>query len=199
MKRREFFRTAGIASATLASLPGLAGTLANSAPARTGLDGKPADKFTILVAGLYKPVVNCPDLGLSTVNVCDGSFVTNRIYPVNGLPLDDSGEDNRVSRLSSPACQAPIGRFYVQLASLRYCAYDLPGGALAMAFTGNTLVSVPDTAGGAYLVGTIDLDITEATGIYQSFVGGHNTMVDIGRALADGSFIDNCFCNISRP
>ena len=199
MKRREFFRTAGIASATLASLPDLAGTLANSASTRTGLDGKSADKFTILVAGIYKPVVHCPDLGLSTVNVCDGSFVTNRIYPVNGLPLDDSGEDNRGSRLSSPACQAPIGRFYVQLVSLRYCAYDLPGGTLAMAFTGNTLVSVPDTQGGAYLVGTIDLDITEATGIYQSFVGGHNKMVDIGRALADGSFIDNCFCNISRP
>jgi hypothetical protein len=199
MKRRDFFRTAGIASATLVSLPDLAGALANSASTRTSLDGKPADKFTILLAGIYKPVVNCPDLGLSTVNVCDGSYFTTRIYPVNGLPLDDSGEDNRGSRLSSPACQSPIGRFYVQLISLRNCAYDLPGGTLAMVFTGNTLVSVPDTQGGAYQVGTIDLDITEATGVYQAFVGGHNRMVDIFRQLADGTLIEDCFCNISRP
>jgi hypothetical protein len=199
MQRRDFFKTAGIGSVSLVTLSTLTDAVINPALARTSLDGLPANKFTILLAGLYKPVVHCPDLELSTVNVCDGSFVTNSIYPVNGLPLDDSGEDKRGSRLSSPACQAPIGRFYVQLASLRYCAYDLPGGTLAMAFTGNTLVSVPDTQGGAYLVGTIDLDITEATGVYQSFVGGHNKMVDIGRALADGSFIDNCFCNISRP
>jgi hypothetical protein len=198
MKRRDFFKTAGIGSVTMVSLSGL-DALTNRASARPSLQpgGQPAAKFTILLAGLYKPVVKCPDLGLSTVNVCDGSFVTTKIYPVNGLPLDDSGDDNGGSGSSSPACQSPIGRFYVQAVG-RNCAYDLPGGTLAMVFTGNTLVSVPDTDGGTYQVGTIDLDITEATGAFQAFVGGHNKMVDILRTLADGTLVEDCFCNISR-
>jgi hypothetical protein len=49
------------------------------------------------------------------------------------------------------------------------------------------------------LVGTLALDITEATGIYQSFVGGHNNMVDILHKLADGTFVEHCICIISRP
>jgi hypothetical protein len=198
MKRRDFFKTAAIGSATLVALPAMVDAVADSGSTHRSLDGRPANQFTILLAGLYKPVVNCPDLGLSTVNVCDGSYHTTRIYPVNGLPLDDSGEDNRGSRLSSPACQSPIGRFYVQLVG-NNCAYDLPGGTLAMVFTADHTVSVPDTQGGTYQVGPIDLDITEATGVYQAFVGGHNKMVDILRLLADGTAVEDCFCNISRP
>jgi hypothetical protein len=64
-------------------------------------------------------------------------------------------------------------RFYL---GSTYCAYDLPGGTIAMHFTGNTLVAVPDGQG-AFTVGTIDINIIEATGVYQSFVGGHNKMV----------------------
>ena len=77
-------------------------------------------------------------------------------------------------------------------------AYDLPGGALAMVFTANHLVSAPDGQGGTYRVGTVDLDITDATGIFQSFVGGHNNMVDILHHLADGTFFEHCFCVISH-
>jgi hypothetical protein len=66
-----------------------------------------------------------------------------------------------------------------------------------MVFTGNGLVPVSDGQGGTYLIGTIPLDITEATGAYKKFVGGHNNMVDILRNLADGTFVEDCFCNIS--
>jgi hypothetical protein len=68
-------------------------------------------------------------------------------------------------------------------------AYDLPGGALAMLFTKMDTKVVPDGQGGAYIVGTFDLNILEATGKYQSFLGGHNKMVDILHQLADGTFV----------
>jgi len=58
---------------------------------------------------------------------------------------------------------------------------------------------VPDGHGGTFFVGTVQLDITEATGIYQSFLGGHNTMVDILRQLPNDTFVEYCFCIISRP
>jgi hypothetical protein len=80
-----------------------------------------------------------------------------------------------------------------------HVAYDLPGGAITLIFTGNTLQPVPDGQGGTFFVGTIQLDITEATGVYASFVGGHNDMVDILHQLADGTFVEHCFCIISRP
>jgi hypothetical protein len=194
MKRRDFVKTAGIGSASLVSLSMLADTLVNPALAKPSLDARPAAKFTILLAGLYKPVVKCPDLGLTTVNVCDGTYRTIRIYPVSGLRLDDD-DDNDGGGPSDPHHRSPIGRFYL---GSKYCAYDLPGGTIAMQFTGNTLVPVPDGQGGTFTVGTIDLTIIEATGVYQPFVGGHNKMVDIGHTLADGSLIDDCFCNISR-
>jgi hypothetical protein len=194
MKRRDFVKTAGIGSASLVTLSTLANTFVNPALASPSLDGRPAAKFTILLAGLYKPVVKCHDLELTTVNVCDGTYRTIKIYPVSGLSLDDDDHDGTGS--SDPHHRSAIGRFYF---GSKYCAYDLPGGTIAMQFTGNTLVPVPDGQGGTFTVGTIDLSIIEATGVYQSFVGGHNRMVDIGHTLADGSLIDDCFCNISRP
>ena len=68
-----------------------------------------------------------------------------------------------------------------------------------MVFTEISLKPVSDGQGGFYLVGTAELDIREATGKYESFVHGHNTMVDILHQLADGSFVEHCFCIISRP
>jgi hypothetical protein len=197
MKRREFFKTAGIGSASLVTLSTLADALVNPALAgdRVELNGEPGNTFTILLAGLYKPVAHCPDLGLSTVNVCDGTYAVNNIYPVSGLPLGDQGDAAHGNRSSNVGCQSPIGRFYVS----NDCAYDLPSGTIAMIFTGSKVVAVSDRQGGTYNVGTIELDITEATGVYKSFVGGHNTMVDIFRTLADGSSVEDCYCNISRP
>jgi hypothetical protein len=189
-------------SLTLASL--LVGALVTllSAPLQAAgpspLDpgGQPADTFVILLAGEgprqsgpYEPVVHCPNLGLFLVNPCDGSYSTTKIYPVSGLPEEDRG-------------QGAIGNFYVAIGKGLPVAYDLPGGALTMVFTGNTVQHVPDGEGGTYIVGTYDLDIREATGIYdslgQSFVGGHNKMVDILHRLADGTFVEHCICIISR-
>ena len=68
-----------------------------------------------------------------------------------------------------------------------------------MVFTGQNVQEIPDGQGGTYIVGTFELDIPEATGQFESFVGGHNTMVDVLHHLADGSFVERCICIISRP
>jgi hypothetical protein len=161
------------AMVTLLSAPLLA---AGPAPQ----DKKLADTFSILLKGRYKPVVHGPDLGLVTVDLSDGSYSKTKIYHVPGK------------------AQKAIGTFYVQFDG-SLVAYDLPGGAIAMVFTGKNDQNVPDGQGGTYFVGTYDLDITEATGVYASFVGGHNKMVDILHQLADGSFVEHCICIISRP
>jgi len=153
------------------------------------------------LSGLYKPVVKCPDLGLSQVNVCDGTYSTVKIYPVSGLPVGQSaqfkggnGPDNRDCETSNP-----IGQFYVAIGGGPYVAYDLPRGALTMVFTGQNTQLAPDGEGGNYLVGTFDLDIVEATGIYQPFLGGTNKMVDILHIQADGSYVEHCICVVSQP
>ncbi len=201
MKRREFFRKTGIGSAALVSLPALADVVTGPAWARSPRepDERPADTFIILLKGPYKPVVRCPDLGLVQVNLCDGSFSRTKIYPVSGLPEEDGHQANRGNRPGEGdrETEFAIGNFYVQFAG-SLAAYDLPRGALTMVFTANNLVPVPDGQGGTFFVGTLELDITEATGIYQSFVGGHNKMVDILHQLADGTFVEHCFCIISR-
>ena len=66
-----------------------------------------------------------------------------------------------------------------------------------MVFTANNLAPVPDGFS-EFLMGALELGITEATGIYQPFVGGHNRMVDILHHLADGTFVEHCYCIISR-
>ena len=185
-----------IKSLTLASL--LVGALITllSAPVQAArpspLDrgGLPADTFSILLEGPYKPVVHGPDLGLTTVDLSDGSYSTTKIFAVSGLPEEVIGHGNGKTKKA-------IGNFYVQFAGSS-AAYDLPGGAISMVFTGSNVQNVPDGQGGTYIVGTFELDIPEATGIYQSFVGGHNTMVDVLHQLADGSFVEHCICIISR-
>ena len=189
MRRRDLFK-AGIGSATLVSLPTLVSALtppelAGSPPKQGEL---PANPFVILLRGTYKPVKRCPDLGLFQVNICDGSYLTVKIYSVNGLLEEDEEDREQV-----------IGNFYVAPGMGKPVAYDLPRGALTMVFTGNNLTPVPDGQGGTFLVGTFDLNITEATGVYQSFVGGHNRMVDILHRLADGTLVEHCYCTISRP
>jgi len=159
------------------------------------LGGRPADTFSILLEGLYRPVVHAPSLGLFTVDLGDGSYSKTKIFPVSGLPVEDGGHGNAPGDRDK---KKAIGTFYVQFAG-SLVAYDLPGGAISMVFTSIDLKPVPDGQGGTYLIGTADLDITEATGVYESFVGGHNKMVDILHQLADGSFVEHCICIISRP
>ena len=175
----------------------LSAPLQAAGPSPLDPSGQPADTFSILLSGKYKPVpvkpvVDCPNLGLIQVNICDGTFSTTKIYPISGLPGEDSGQANR-DRETEDA----IGNFYVQFNG-NYAAYDLPGGSLTMLFTADNLVPVSDGQGGTYLVGTLTLNVTEATGIYKSFVGGHNTMVDILHLLADGTAVEHCICIISR-
>ena len=200
MNRRDFFRQAGIGSASLVALPTLVHALtipepAGSAPA----PGEPANPFVVLLSGTYQPVGRCPDLGLLLVNHCDGSYSTTKIYPVSGPDeRDHANRGNHLGDRDREAAKA-IGNFYVSIGSEKPVAYDLPGGALAMVFTGRNTQAIPDGQGGTFIVGTFDLTITEATGIYGSFVGGHNKMVDILYRLADGTFVEHCYCNISRP
>ena len=58
-------------------------------------------------------MVNGPDLGLSTVDLSDGSYFTTKIYPVLGTP----GHTNVLKA---------IGDFYTQFTG-NHCAYDFPG------------------------------------------------------------------------
>ena len=145
---------------------------------------QPSDSFVILLKGLYKPVVRGPDLGLSAVNLDDGSYSTVGIYPVSGIP----GNTNP---------NKAVGTFYVQFAG-NLCAYHVPGGSFAMQFTGSDFVFVDDGQGGQFLEGTFELTILEATGIYRKFVGGHNHMVDKLHFKASGDVEEYCFCNISH-
>jgi hypothetical protein len=162
-------------------------------------DGQPNNPFILLLKGLYQPVPKghgpANNLGLSKVNLSDGSYSKTLIYPVFGI--EGGTDQDRV-----------IGTFYVQFAG-NLCAYDLPGGALAMSFnpppTGapagfNGFVPFSDgTPTGAYLEGTFELMILEATGIYRAFKGGHNHMVDRLHQLPNGAGFDEfCFCNISQ-
>jgi hypothetical protein len=150
------------------------------------------DTFSILLSGPYKAVAKGHgppgNLGLTTVDLSDGSYSKTKIFHVTRLPKgrgNHQGDDDR------------IGTFYVQFDGSSV-AYDLPGGAIAMVFTSLEVKPVPDGQGGTYLVGTAELDITEANGRYKSFVGGHNTMVDILHQLANGTFVEHCICIISR-
>ncbi|MDB6159798.1 MAG: hypothetical protein JWO04_3504 [Gammaproteobacteria bacterium] len=57
MKPRDFFKTAGIGSAPMLSLPALTGVLAEPAWARSEFDGPPADTFSVLQSELLRRAV----------------------------------------------------------------------------------------------------------------------------------------------
>ena len=165
---------------------GLAALAALALPtqARAQANAQPSESFVLLLKGLYQPVTDGPNLGLSTVDLNDGSYSTTRIYPVQGTP----GSKNP---------HKPIGRFYTQLDG-DLCAYHIPGGSFSMRFTDSNTVFVDDGQGGRFLEGTFELTILEGTGIYKPFVGGHNHMVDKLHFLASGGVDEYCFCFISR-
>jgi hypothetical protein len=156
----------------------------------------PSDPFILLLKGVYQAVPKGSgqhNFGLATVDVHDGSYSKTRIYPIYGIR-------------GSTHQDKSIGTFYVSLVTGR-CAYDLPGGAIAMEFIpGGTFgVIVPDGKGGQYDEGSIPLTVLEATGIYRAFAGGHNNMVDKLHQLVAGPLFDGfpssgydelCFCMI---
>lgn len=157
----------------------------------------PTDPFILLLTGIYQPVPvgKGPNLGLKTVNLSDGSYSETKIYPIFGITNEGGAIDQ----------DKAIGNFFAQFNG-SLCAYQLPGGAIAMQFepapTGappgfNGFVPFPDGSGGFFLEGTFELTILEATGVYAPFQGGHNHMVDKLHQLASGQFDEFCFCNIS--
>jgi hypothetical protein len=173
----------------------LAALLSSSGQVAQGADA-PHDPFILLLQGVYLPVPpviagpNGPNLGLTKVTL-DSTYSRTQIYPVFGV----AGDPN-----------VAVGNFYLQLAG-SLCAYDLPGGAIAMQFINGAgaavqrnfgyATSVPDGKGGYFLKGTFELPILEATGIYSAFAGGHNHMVASTHLMADGSLDEYCFCHIS--
>ena len=111
---------------------GLVGLAALALPGQVRAQSKtqPDESFVVLLKGLYQPVTQGPNLGLSMVDRSDGSYSTTRIYPVHGTP----GNTN-------PA--EPIGDFYVQFRG-HLCAYHIPGGSFSMRFTGSNANFVDD-------------------------------------------------------
>ena len=150
----------------------------------------PSDPFIVLLKGVYHPVVHAPNLGLTTVNLNDGSYSTTKIYPVFGIT--GSGRQRQ-----------PRGRSYRQLLLLLadppppMAAYQLPGGAIAMRVDSGGFTDRSDGHGGQFRQGTFELTILEATGVYRAFKGGHNHMVDKLHKLADGRLDEFCFCVVS--
>lgn len=149
----------------------------------------PNDPIVLLLKGIYKPVVNGPNLGLPGVNLNDGTWITTEIHGVTSVP----GSTNQD--------RAVIGHFYAQNTS-PLVAYDLPGGAILMTFTAGSFKEnppIPDGQKGAYLEETWELTILDATGIYSPYKGGHNHMVDRFHVLdfVTGQADENCYCIIS--
>jgi len=114
----------------------------------------PGDPFILLLKGVYQPVVHGPDLRLAGVNLSDGSYSRTKIYPVFGIG-DSANDDNRAVNA--------IGNFFVQ-SNGNLCAYQLPGGATEMRFTGGGFTPHPDGQGGQFLEGTFR---THDTGRYR--------------------------------
>ena len=160
-------------------------------PGRVRAQGKAAhaDNFVVLLQGLYQPVVHGPNLGLSTVDLSDGTYSTTKIYPVCGTP----GNTN---------LDTAIGDFYVKRSRVGTCVRTTsPEAPLRCGSpgAGATTFSIPDGAGGQFLIGTFELDVIEGTGIYRSIVGGHNHMDDLLHFPANGDIIEHCFCIVSGP
>jgi len=203
-QRRRFIGRA------LAALIGaaLAALLASSPGVMAANKSTPNDPFILLLTGIYQPVLEgtgpADNLGLdrNTINLSDGSYSITQIYPIFGV---DGANDQKKA----------IGTFYVSLTT-GLCAYDLPGGAIAMQFLPppagappgfNSPVAFPDGGSGQYDELTAELTILEATGVYSAFKGGHNHMVDklhqlvAGAPFADfplSGYDEFCFCNISQ-
>jgi hypothetical protein len=190
-KQRRAFIGGGLAA--LAASP----LLVSPRPVLAEQMDTPSDPFILLLTGVYQPVPagKGPNLGLSAVNLSDGSYSVTKIYPIFGI----SNEGGQLDQ------DQAIGNFFVQFGG-SLCAYQLPGGAIAMSFNTvpagappgfNAFVPFPDGAGGHFLEATFELAILQATGIYKPFQGGHNHMVDRLHQLANGQFDEFCFCNIS--
>ena len=121
----------------------------------------PSNRFVVLLEGTYEPAGVVPDLGLVLPHLNNGKYQTVPIYHIDGGASGHKDEDKA------------IGTFYV-LGGEGVCAYDLPGGSLTAKFTriNDVTTAYEESVNGWAGDMTIQLVILEATGIYQSFVGG---------------------------
>jgi len=160
-----------------------------STPLTQGADKQkavpPSNEFVVLLEGTFRPAGVVRDLGLMMPNLNNGRYLTVPMYHVeSGVP--------------GPTDE-PVGDFYVLGGEMLF-VYDLIKGAMtAMMIEGTSVTqTTSDGAGGIIISGTYELDILEATGIYQSFVGGHIHMVDVLQITSTGLLVEHCFCFISR-
>jgi hypothetical protein len=158
----------------------------------------PNDPVVLWLKGIYQPAANAPNLGLPGINLNDGTWIVTEIHSVTTVPGSSSQKE------------AVVGHFYSQTTSA-LVAYDLPGGALLMQFTGGSGPfggwgsPIADGAHGYYYQETWELNILQGTGVYAPYTGGHNHMVDRFHSLngdflnnpAAGPFDENCYCIIS--
>lgn len=165
-------------------LPAAAALILSPEQAQAG--PAPNDPVVLLLKGIYQPAVNAPNLGFPGVNLNDGTWLVTEIHSVTSIP----GSTNQ--------SRAAIGHFYFQTTS-SLAAYDLPGGAILMTFTGESdQPAISDGHGGTFQQSTFELTILAASGIYSPYKGGHNHMVDRIDILASGLFDESCFCIISE-
>ena len=179
---------------TFATLMALAATLLLPTSI-TRADGKgkavpPSNRLVVLLEGTFAlaNVEDVPDLGLELPDLKNGRYQTVPIYHI------DSG-------VPGPTDEA-VGTFYALGGEMLF-AYDLGKGALtAMMIDGTSVVeNIPDAVGNGFsLVGSYELDILEATGIYRSFAGGHIHMVDVLHITPGNPIVrvEHCFCFISK-
>ena len=147
----------------------------------------PSNRFVVLLEGTFEPAGVVPDLGLVLPHLNNGIYQKVPIYHI------DSGVPGPTDEV--------VGTFYALGGEMLF-AYDLGKGALtAMMIMGTSVTEVIlDGEGGRYIIGTYELDILEATGIYQSFAGGHIHMVDVLHVTPGSPIVrvEHCFCYISR-
>jgi hypothetical protein len=158
--------------------------LLSSAGAALGQAAVPSNPFVDLLDGIYQPAVHAPNLGLSQVDLNDGSYSQVAIYDVSGIP--------------GTKLDKPVGTFYVQFNG-NLCAYHYPGGSISAVFLNMIGDTTYDPDGSWTFVGTEDLVILEGTGIYRPFAGGQIHMVDLLKFRAsDGAYLEHCFCYVSH-
>ena len=164
--------------------------LVQTTTTRAGSKGRPvapSNPFVTLLEGIFEPVTDVPDLGLSQ-DINNGTVLKIGIFNIDsGIP---SPTDN------------VAGTFYVQFPVGDLCVYDFPKGKILAKFTfvDDVTIDFQEFPDGSWIGNfTEELVILEATGIYQSFTGGHIHMVDrLEYSASDDNLIEHCFCHYSR-
>jgi len=148
----------------------------------------PSNPFVTLLEGVFETGVQVPNLGLSR-DINNGTVLKIAIFDI------DSGTPSPTDKVA--------GTFYVQFPVGDLCAYDFPKGKILAQFTfvDDVVYSYEEFPDGSWILNaTEELNILEATGIYQSFTGGRIHMVDrLEYRASDGKLIEHCFCHYSRP